>query len=86
MPRVRRRPPAEREHRAAPEDRGSRAKLHLRLGWPPGVDHRRLDDPDYQRDVIEPYRRSIGWVVDAPGWAFGSIRSTHVTEGDPDAR
>lgn len=86
MPRVRRRPPPERAQRASPEDTGSRAKLLLCLGWPPDVDYERVTDPDYQRDVIEPYRRSIGWVVDAPGWAFGSIRSTHVTEGDPDAR
>lgn len=58
MPRIRRRQPARRPDPAAPSD--ARATVCRWYGWPPDVDMRRLGDPDY-RDVIEAYRRSVGW-------------------------
>ena len=58
MGRIRRRPPTERHQRAAPEDRGSREKLLVQLGYPPGSDLRTSgpDDPD-----VIAFRAAIGW-------------------------
>lgn len=77
MARIRRRPISQRRPSV---ERDSRAKLRRRLGLPPDVDHQRLSDPDYLRDVIEPFRRSIGWVPVGPGWAFGTVPTTRHEE------
>lgn len=78
MPRIRRRPPAQR-HEHDPENTGSRAKLLEQLGYPPGSDLRTAapDDPD-----VIAYRTAIGW--QRPG-AWGAPPRTPTLE-DPDAR
>lgn len=60
MSRPRRRSPV--SHRADPAEHGSRDQVLQQYGWPADVDPRRLDDPAYRRDVIEPHRARTGWM------------------------
>lgn len=64
MPRVRRRSPAQR-HQVAPEDRGSRAKLHQMFGWPP-LPYDPLKDP-YPHPIATAWRERTGWKPDTAG-------------------
>jgi hypothetical protein len=59
MGRIHRRAPTRRPDPSDVQD--SREAVCQAYGWPDEVDPRRLGDPDYQEDVLEPYRRSIGW-------------------------
>lgn len=56
MPRVRRRPIAERRPTGMPRD--SRATTQARLGYPPGIEWSQRDD---YLDVLAQHRRATGW-------------------------